>query len=170
MTSDQSIQSQNTCVDLCNDHPRHLQRDWKLLLKPNNQRTLDEWSLSEVNPFSINCLFMPRCLNWRKMHDIYDWQPKNYEELVSLKGVGASTIRALALISELIYGDKLSWKDPVKFSFAHGGKDGVPFPVNTRDMETSIQVIQQGIEEASVGKKEKLRALKRLKDIISINT
>jgi len=52
----------------------------------------------------------------------YETQPKNYEELISIKGLGAETIRALALISELVYGEKPSWKDPVKYSFAHGGK------------------------------------------------
>jgi hypothetical protein len=104
------------------------------------------------------------------MHEIYEWQPKDYEELISLKGVGPSTIRALALISEIIYGEPPSWKDPVKYSYAHGGKDGVPFPVDTKEMDKSVQVLKQGISEARVGKNERLQAVKRLRKLIPIDT
>ncbi len=52
-------------------------------------------------------------------------QPENYEELVAIKGIGPKAIRSLALTAEIIYGNKLTWKDPVKYSFAHGGKDGI---------------------------------------------
>ena len=113
---------------------------------------------------------MPRSLDWKKMNDIYEWQPKNYEEFIAFKGVGASTVRALALISELIYDAAASWIDPVKYSYAHGGKDGVPFPIDKIAMDKTIQIINQGIHEASIGKKEKLRALKRLKNIARRNT
>jgi hypothetical protein len=56
----------------------------------------------------------------------YELQPSSYEELVSLRGLGPKRIKALALISELVYGAKPIWKDPAKYSFAHGGKDGTP--------------------------------------------
>ena len=56
---------------------------------------------------------MPRTINWQKMKEIYDVHPTNYEELLALKGVGPNTVRALALISDLIYGEKPSWEDPV---------------------------------------------------------
>jgi len=98
------------------------------------------------------------------MHELYDIQPKNYEEFISLKGVGPATVRALALISDLIYGNKPSWQDPVKYSYAHGGKDGVPFPVDTNVMDESVALLKQGILEASMGKNEKIRAIQRLKN------
>ena len=96
----------------------------------------------------------------------YEIQPENYEELVSLKGIGPKKIRALALISDLVYGAKPSWKDPVKFSFAHGGKDGFPYFVNRRTYDSSIQILKDAVENARIGRREKLYAIRRLKDFI----
>jgi len=107
---------------------------------------------------------MPRTINWAKMTEIYDFQPKNYEELLSIKGVGPNTVRALALISDLIYGEKPSWSDPIKYSFTVGGKDGVPFPVDRKAMDESTLIIKQGIQQAKIGDKDKLQALKRLRN------
>jgi hypothetical protein len=67
---------------------------------------------------------------------------ENYEELVMLKGMGPAAIRALALISELVYGEKPSYEDPVKFSFAHGGKDGTPYKVNRRLYDETISFLE----------------------------
>ncbi len=100
----------------------------------------------------------------RKAHEI---QPRNYEELLSIRGMGPKTVRALALVSELVYGTKACWKDPVKFSFAHGGKDGIPYPVNRETYDRSIGILKQGIEEARIGRKEKLGAIKRLAGFVS---
>jgi hypothetical protein len=86
--------------------------------------------------------------------------------LLSLQGVGPNTIRALALISDLIYGETPSWEDPVRFSFTIGGKDGVPYPVNRTAMDESTEIIRQGIELAKIGEKEKIQALRRLKDYL----
>ena len=80
--------------------------------------------------------------------------------------MGPATVRGLALVAELIYGEKPSWEDPVKFSFAYGGKDGVPFPVDRRAMDESIQVLRQAVEAAKVGEKEKLRSLRRLRRFV----
>jgi len=168
MTSENSISTQKMSIDLVNGHPRHLQRDWAMLRKPIRQKTLDDYDEHLQQKESSSFLFMPRCLNWKKMHEIYEWQPRSYEELISLKGVGPTMIRALALISELIYGEQPSWRDPVKYSYAHGGKDGVPFPVDTRGMDTSIQILKQGIFEAKMGRKEKLQALKRLQTLVPV--
>jgi len=70
------------------------------------------------------------------------------------------------LISELVYSEPPSWKDPIRFSFTVGGKDGVPFPVNRKAMDESTQIIQQGIEQARLGDTEKLRALQRLRTFL----
>ena len=165
MVAKESNSSQHVAVDLVNDYPSHLMRDWALLAKSPQQKTLDDWNNKEQQK-PIIFLDMPREINWAKMREIYDFQPKNYEELLSLRGVGPNTVRALALISDLIYGEKPSWSDPVKYSFTVGGKDGVPFPVDRKAMDESIVMIQQGIEQAKVGEKEKLHALRRLKDFI----
>ncbi|MHA1836020.1 MAG: DUF763 domain-containing protein, partial [Candidatus Odinarchaeia archaeon] len=72
-------------------------------------------------------------------------------------------------ISELIWSKPPSWRDPVKFSFAHGGKDGVPYPVNTKRMISSSDFLKQAINEAKLGSKEKLQMLKRLSNLVKSN-
>ncbi|MFQ6135135.1 MAG: DUF763 domain-containing protein, partial [Nitrososphaerales archaeon] len=63
---------------------------------------------------------------------------------------------------ELMYGRPASWRDPVKFSFAHGGKDGVPFPVNRKVMDESIKFVREAVESARLGDKDRVYALRRL--------
>lgn len=167
MVSKESLECQKTCVDLVCDNPRHLMNDWASLVKLSTQTTLDRWISKQRQEIKIAHLDMPRSINWNKIREIYDFQPKNYEELLSLNGVGPKTVRALALISELIYGNKPSWKDPIKFTFAHGGKDGVPYPVDKRIMDESIEIIKRGIEEARIGKIEKLQSIRRLNRIVA---
>lgn len=166
MSSKESKSNRDTCVDLVNDNPQHLKRDWARLNKPKAQKTLDDWNSGEETVFPVENLDMPRVINWKKLKQGYEFQPKNYEKLLSIKGVGPSTVRALALISDLLYGDKPSWEDPVKYSFTVGGKDGVPFPVDKKVMDETTDVIKSGVEEAKIGKKEKLRALQRLKKYV----
>ena len=81
--------------------------------------------------------------------------------------MGPATVRGLALISELIYGEPPSWKDPVKYSFAYGGKDGVPYPVNRRAMDESIKILEEAVKAAKIGDKEKIRSLMSLRRFLS---
>ena len=92
----------------------------------------------------------------------YHRKPENFERLLSLPGVGPKTIRALALISELVYGVKYSIKDPVRFSFAHGGKDGIPYPVDRENYNLSIEILHRALKDSKIGKTEKIKAIKRL--------
>jgi len=92
----------------------------------------------------------------------YELQPESYEDLVALKGMGPQRIRALSLISELIYGAAPCWRDPARFSFAHGGKDGTPFPVDKHTFDGSIRMLKDALEEAKMDRKDKYEALKRL--------
>jgi len=94
----------------------------------------------------------------------HELQPSGYEELLGIQGVGPKTVRSLALISEVVYGKPPSWEDPVKFSFAHGGKDGIPYPVDRPTYDRSIEILRTGIEQAKLGQKERLGAIKRLRD------
>jgi hypothetical protein len=105
---------------------------------------------------------MPRHLNWKIINKAYDIQPKNYEEFVSIEGVGPSLVRALSLVSQLIYGTSASWKDPVRYSFAHGGKDGVPYPVDRNTFDRSIRFLRDAIERGEISREEKVTALKKL--------
>ncbi len=169
MTSKKSESVRDISVDLVNDNPRHLMEDWAELTRPHCQKTLDNCMQSIKTNDSIECLSMPRSINWKTMKGLYDFQPKNYEELLSMNGVGPNTVRALALISDLIYGDKPSWRDPVKYSFTVGGKDGVPFPVDRKAMDESTEIIRFGVKQAKIGDKDKIYAIKRLQKFVTIN-
>jgi len=105
---------------------------------------------------------MPWYLDWDLFRRVYDVKPRNYEELIAIRGVGPSAVRALALVAELVYGARPSWKDPVKFSFAHGGKDGVPYPVDRKTYDKSIKLLMEAIEGAEIEREVRLNALKRL--------
>ncbi len=93
---------------------------------------------------------------------IFDSSPENFEQLLGIQGVGPKSLRALTLISELVYGTKPSFKDPVKFSFTHGGKDGHPYPVDRKVYDKTIEILRGAIDKARVGDKEKVDAIKRL--------
>jgi hypothetical protein len=92
----------------------------------------------------------------------YERAPVDYETLLGLEGVGPRTLRALALVAEVIYGTPASTRDPARFAFAHGGKDGTPFPVDRVAYDRTIDVLHRAMAHAKVDRSEKLDALKRL--------
>ncbi len=96
---------------------------------------------------------------------LYDTQPKTYEDILAIKGVGPATIRALALVAEVVYGTKASFKDPAKYSFAHGGKDGYPYPVNRKDYDKSISTLETALRRARLGQNDSMKALRKLASI-----
>jgi len=160
MTHKESQANQKTCVDLVRDNPEKLRRQ---MVKPVSagQSRLDKWSGTEDQ-----LLIMPRSVNWDAVREAYEFQPRTYEEFVSRKGIGPGTVRGLALVAELIYGDHASWKDPVKFNFAFGGKDGVPFPVDRRSMDEAVEVLKNGVSASGLKTGEQRRALQRLRKCI----
>ena len=105
---------------------------------------------------------MPHKLDWNLFRKIYDIQPRNYEQLISIPGFGPAAVRALSLIGEIIFGTKASWQDPVKYNFAHGGKDGVPYPVARNTYDKSISYLSDAIEGAEIQRAERVYALKKL--------
>jgi hypothetical protein len=92
----------------------------------------------------------------------YETQPGNFEQLLGVKNVGPKTIRALALLSEIVYGAKPSFTDPARFSFAHGGKDKIPYAVDRVTYDRSIHILHTAVEKAKLGERERLDAIKRL--------
>jgi len=92
----------------------------------------------------------------------HERQPQSFEQLLGLERVGARTIRALSLISEMVYGVAPSFRDPARYSFAHGGKDGHPFPVDRETYDRSIAFLAHAVRRAKLDDREKLEALRRL--------
>ncbi|MFQ6061633.1 MAG: DUF763 domain-containing protein [Methanosarcinales archaeon] len=159
LTAKESEETRKTSVDLIKDNPEHLQKYFNLQCQ--NQKLLTEFTMPKHHPVLQIDLSKQ---GMKVLQKVYEIQPKDYEELVAFRGIGPKNLRALALISDLIYGTNPSWKDPVKYSFAHGGKDGHPYPVNQKVYDTSIQALKQAIENAKIGNKEKLSAIKRLNE------
>jgi hypothetical protein len=93
---------------------------------------------------------------------IYEKPPESYVGLLETQGVGPSTLRALAMVAEVTHGARPSFQDPVRYSFAHGGKDGYPFPVQRGDIENSLTVLRTAVEKAKLGDRDKLDSLRRL--------
>ncbi|MEN6461810.1 MAG: DUF763 domain-containing protein [Syntrophomonas sp.] len=118
---------------------------------------------------SYNTLKLPRghaiprtsYLN-KSLHAAYEQHPNDFEQLLQIQGVGPSTLRALCLVAEVAFGVKASYSDPVRYAFAHGGKDGFPFPVNEADIENSYSVLNKALRRARAGHSEQLQALKNL--------
>jgi len=89
----------------------------------------------------------------------------NFEELLLLEGLGPRTLQSLALVSEVIYGQPSQFKDPARFSFAHGGKDGHPFPVPTSVYDETIDTLQRAIQKSKLGQRDKIQAIQSLSKI-----
>ncbi|MFB3880627.1 MAG: DUF763 domain-containing protein [Armatimonadota bacterium] len=98
----------------------------------------------------------------RTLAKVRDDPPADFEALLGRQGVGPKTIRALALIADLLYGAKPSFRDPATFSFAHGGKDGIPYPVDRPTYDRSIEVLRDAVDRAKLNDRDKLAALRRL--------
>lgn len=92
----------------------------------------------------------------------YASDPKDFESLLLTPGLGPRTIQSLTLVSEVIYGTPSRFTDPARFSFAHGGKDGHPFPVPLKVYDESIRVLHESIEKSRMGYKDKSECIKRL--------
>jgi hypothetical protein len=88
--------------------------------------------------------------------------PRDFIELLQVPGVGARTVRALAMVAEVLHGAPCRFTDPARFSFAHGGKDRHPFPVPTRVYDHTIGVLKSAVQSAKLGREEQLAALRRL--------
>ena len=96
------------------------------------------------------------------LYKIYERQPEDFETLLAMQGVGPASVRALAMVAEIVHGVKLSFRDPVRYSFAHGGKDGIPFPVDRQTYRQTIDVLEGALKRAKLGNSDKLKAFKRL--------
>jgi hypothetical protein len=113
------------------------------------------------HPVLLEDFFASRYLK-RILFKLCDLKPNNYERLLSIEGVGPKTIRALSLVSEIIYGAKPSYEDPARYSFAFGGKDSVPYPVNRDTYDSAINFFQRIIPKTKTSFLEKNKMYQKL--------
>ncbi|MBS7288242.1 MAG: DUF763 domain-containing protein [Candidatus Freyarchaeota archaeon] len=157
MTAKESEDCRKVSLDIVKDNPSHIKSYFSA---DSMQKSLLDW-IPERGGFKR--LNMRISVNWDALKKAYESQPESYEQLLSIRGIGPGTVRVLALIAELVFGSQPSWKDPVTYSFAFGGKDGVPYPVDRRRMDEVTSFLERVIEEAKVGVKEKVELLKKLR-------
>ena len=177
MTSIHSVENQKISVEMATGDINNLKASvYKvegIMNSPqNNANTLDSWIMTTNNNNNKNNnkktddytehYKMPRRLDWNVFRKCYDIQPQNYEQLISIPGIGPASVRALSLIGEIIFGTKASWQDPVKYTFAHGGKDGVPYPVARKTYDKSISYLYSAIEGAEIEREQRVQALRKL--------
>jgi hypothetical protein len=121
----------------------------------------------------VPSLFMPKPhpvsladIHPGRLHQVllrtYERPPEDFASLLGTAGLGPKSLRALALTAEVIYGAKASTRDPARFAFAHGGKDGTPHPVDRAAYDVTIEVLHEALNRAKVDRSERISALKRL--------
>jgi len=151
MVAQESAACRQMTARLAGESPERLVRELKRLqtleLPPRHHL-----ELSDIHPERLARIFLRT----------YEQPPADFEQLLGTEGVGAKSIRALALVSELVHGAKASVRDPARFSFAHGGKDGHPYPVDRETYDRTIEALRAAVERARLGQREKLDALRRL--------
>ena len=91
-----------------------------------------------------------------------DRGPKDFTELLLTPGIGARTLASLALVAEVVHGAPSRFSDPARFSMAHGGKDGHPFPVPLKVYDETIRVLNNAVGKAKLGNADRLHAIRRL--------
>ncbi len=147
----ESLPAQEAIVDLVRRHPEEVLKELDQVahLALPSRHTLSERDLK------------PRGLK-KVLLRTYEKVPKDFEELLKTEGLGPKSLRALALLSELVYHAPVARKDPARFAFAHGGKDGHPFPVDRRLYDQSIAYLEDLLEKARLAPTDKDQAFRRL--------
>jgi hypothetical protein len=149
MVAAESEASRVTVTELSRERPDRVIREAKKILNMPARHP--------VMRFDIN----PRYF-YKVLLKTYERSPDSFQTLLGVHGVGPKTIRALALIGELLHGAAPSFRDPARYAFAHGGKDGFPYPVDRENYNRSISYLKSAIKKAKLGNSDRLRALKRL--------
>lgn len=160
MTSRVSEGARRICVDLACEKVETVKRLVSSVYK-GKDRSLRTWMDDrEIPRYAV---VHERNVNWTALREAYAVKPRDFEQLVEIRGIGPSTLRALSMVAEIIFGEKVSHSDPIKFSFAFGGKDGIPYPVNRRRMEEVSTMLEEAVNRAKVGDRDRLNAIRRLK-------
>ena len=176
MTARESIENQKISTELVQGSYNTLMKDLKLLRKystpqsdvisaGNKNHELTKMNLTNLDfkthPVLLEDFSKSRYLQ-KILYEVSEIKPKSYEKLLSLKGVGPKTIRALALTAEVIYGAKPSYEDPARYSFAHGGKDFIPYPVDRPTYDQTIRILRELASKMKVSYSEKNKIIRRL--------
>jgi hypothetical protein len=148
LTDSKADMLRKNMVGLTKEKPSEVVGHYKDIVMPNRH---------DVREQDVNMTRLGSVLNMAYNSDI-----DNFEDLVMMKGVGPRTLKSLAMVSEVVHGDASRFEDPARFSFAIGGKDGRPHPIDTKAMDETIDMLQTSVDKSKLGDKDKSRAIKRL--------
>ncbi len=176
LTSSKSRINRDVSSQLIQQGYRHIDKDLKLIRKhftPVTQMLAfedetDSYTVINLRreDFKHHAVELENMANSKYLQKILqkitDIKPKTYENLLSTEGVGAKTLRSLALVAEVIYGAKPSYEDPARYSFAHGGKDEIPYPVDKQTYDETIDILAKAVTKSKISPAEKDKALGRL--------
>ncbi len=153
LTDQHAAENRKGILDISHHNSEKIMQDFANLILPSHH----DVRASDVDLKRLGAL----------LYVTRETQPENFEDLLLLKGVGPRTMQSLALVSEVIHGAPSRFNDPARFSFAHGGKDGHPFPVPLKTYDETLQILQKGIEKSKLGQSEKLKSINKLHQVIS---
>ena len=153
MTAREAAPSRNGIMNISEEHPAKILHEVQPLIMPSHH---------DVKAKDVDLKRLGSVL-WLA----HEKQTQNFEELLLLEGLGPRTLQSLALVSEVIYGTPTRFKDPARFSFAHGGKDGHPFPVPIKVYDETIGILEKAVAKAKLGINDKNTAIKKLHEIAS---
>jgi len=148
MTDIAAAQAKASMLEIVKEKPSVMLPEIQRIVMPSHH---------DVRAKDVNLKRLGSVLNLAQDRSVLD-----FETLLLLEGVGPRTIQSLALVSEVIYGAPSRFTDPARFSFAHGGKDGHPFPVPTKVYDETIDILKTSVEKAKIGDNDKQVAIKKL--------
>lgn len=151
LTAEAAVQSREGILELIKESPVKIIKEMSYLSMPSHH----DVRMEDVNMKRLGAML------WAT----HENKPEDFEELLLLKGMGPRALQSLALVSEIIYGTPTRFEDPARFSFAHGGKDGHPFPVPIKIFDETINTLQKAINRAKIGNSDKLHAIQKLSEI-----
>ena len=184
LTDKQADDARNNILEMSHENPERMIKEIEQIGKPASEMILMQGGkvqqslfpeLEETNQIQSTgrSIIMPahhdvqaQDVDLKRLGGVlataYESQPKDFESLLLTPGLGPRTLQSLALVSEVIYGTPSRFTDPARFSFAHGGKDGHPFPVPLKIYDESIRVLRDSIEKSKLGYKDKSDCIRRL--------
>lgn len=151
LTANAATKSREGILELVKESPVKIIKEMQHLSMPDHH----DVRMEDVNMKRLGAML------WTT----HENKPEDFEELLLLKGMGPRALQSLALVSEIIYGTPTRFEDPARFSFAHGGKDGHPFPVPLNIYDETIDTLQKAINRAKIGNSDKMDAIRKLSEI-----
>jgi hypothetical protein len=155
MVASESAAARNVSTDFARQEPRLVDKEIARVISMELPKRHWVDIQEDINPKHLRKVLL----------STYEASPQTYEQLLAIPGVGPKSVRALALVSDVVYGSPASMRDPARFSFAHGGKDGHPYPVNRDVYDQSVNWLKEAVNKARIGHSERLKALKRLSEV-----